>query len=58
MLIERERFFLRLYHEEELTYKDIAATTDTAIGTVGKTLHCARRKLKELLANEDGWTLT
>ena len=50
LLSPPERAILVLYHQEERTYDQIAATLSMPIGTVRTHLHRGRKKLREALA--------
>jgi len=49
---QMERAAIVLYHQEERTYEQIAATLGLPVGTVRTHLHRGRRKLKDAIAAE------
>jgi RNA polymerase sigma factor (sigma-70 family) len=51
-LPERERLAVFLYYYADLDYAALAEVLQISIGTVGATLHSARRKLAQLLPDE------
>ena len=52
-LPENYREAVHLFHVEQLSYKEIAATMDVPIGTVMTWLHRARGRLREALAGKE-----
>ena len=52
-LPENYREAVHLFHVEQLSYKEIAATMDVPIGTVMTWLHRARGRLREALADKE-----
>ena len=53
-LSEVERTVLVLYHQEELSYEQIAAALNMPIGTIRTHLHRGRKKLRERLQASEG----
>lgn len=49
-----ERAVIVLYHQEERSYEQIAASLGLPVGTVRTHLHRGRKKLKEAIAKEEG----
>jgi RNA polymerase sigma factor (sigma-70 family) len=49
-----ERSVLVLYHQEERSYQQIAATLGLPMGTVRTHLHRGRRKLRDAIATQKG----
>ncbi len=53
-LPEEQREALLMFHQEQLSYREIAAVLDAPLGTVMTWLHRARAKLKSELGGEAG----
>lgn len=51
-LPDEQREALLLFHQEQLSYREIAAVLDVPIGTVMTWLHRARRRLRDELGSE------
>jgi RNA polymerase sigma-70 factor (ECF subfamily) len=52
MLPEYQRSMIVMYHAENMSYEDIAATMDLPIGTVKSRLNRARMALREFLVKD------
>jgi RNA polymerase sigma-70 factor (ECF subfamily) len=55
-LPELQRRMLLMYHEEELTYEEIAQRLNTPAGTIKSRLHRARMNLQQIVENDPAFT--